>query len=147
MPERLTDKTRMPTPAEIDAFIGADAKRRLSRLEAELAAHYDLQRELRFPFGKNYGWGYKYSHKSAHLLYLFFASGTIVATLQIGDAQVAKLEATLPELSSKAQQLWQDRYPCGKQGGWIHYETDSDTDLTDVLALIAVRKNPAKGKM
>jgi len=142
MSERLTDKTQTPTPAEIDAFIGADAKRQLERLETELTARYDLQRELRFPFGKSYGWGYKFSHKHAHLLYVFFTSASIVATLQIGDAQVAKLEATLPDLSSKTQQLWRNRYPCGKQGGWIHDEIDSDADLADVLALIAIRKKP-----
>ncbi|MCL2882799.1 MAG: DUF3788 family protein [Coriobacteriia bacterium] len=146
MAERMTDKTQTPTPAEIDAFIGADAQRRLKLLEGQLAARYDLSRELRFPFGKDYGWGYKFSHKSAHLLYVFFARGGLVATLQIGDAQVAKMEAALPALSPKAQQLWEDRYPCGKQGGWIHYQIDTDDDLRDVLALITVRKKPARSE-
>lgn len=144
MPERLSDKTRTPTPAEIEVFIGVEAQHQLAALEGQLAARYDLSRELRFPFGKDYGWGYKFSHKSAHLLYVFFARGVLVATLQIGDAQVAKLEVALPGLSLKAQQLWKNRYPCGKQGGWIHYEIDADDDLSDVLALVAIRKKPAR---
>ena len=144
MPERMTDKTQTPTAAEIDAFIGSTSQKRLVLLEEQLATRYDLSRELRFPFGKDYGWGYKFSHKSAHLLYVFFARETLVATLQIGDAQVVKLEAALPGLSPKAQQLWKDRYPCGKQGGWIHYEIEADNDLTDILALIAIRKKPVR---
>jgi len=144
MSERMTDKAQTPTPEEINAFIGAAAQKRLALLTGQLAARYDLSRELRFPFGKDYGWGYKFSHKSAHLLYVFFARGTLVATLQIGDAQVAKLEAALPDLSPKAQQLWQDRYPCGKHGGWIHDEITTNADLDDILTLVAVRKNPIR---
>ncbi|MCL2655761.1 MAG: DUF3788 domain-containing protein [Coriobacteriia bacterium] len=144
MPERMTDKTQAPTVTEIDTFIGVSAQRQLELLEQQLATRYDLSRELRFPYGKDYGWGYKFSHKSAHLLYVFFAREALVATLQIGDGQVAKLEATLPALSPKAQQLWKDRYPCGKQGGWIHYEIGADDDLDDILALIAIRKKPVR---
>jgi len=142
MPDRLVDKARPPTPEQIEELLGADGYRRLQMLEAWLLAHYDLSTELRFPFGASYGWGYKYSHKSTHLCYAFFQAGAFTVTIQIGDKQAAALTAILDSLTAKAQDLWVHRYPCGNQGGWVHYEITSDDQLGDIYALIITRKRP-----
>lgn len=109
-----------------------------------LADHYDFKKELRFPFGNNYGWGYKYSHKSSHLCYTFFESGAFTVTLQLGDSCVPAVERMLPVLSEKAKEIWKNRYSCGKQGGWIHYRVIHDNDLDDILKLILAKKKIAK---
>jgi hypothetical protein len=47
--------------------------------------------------------GYKLSHKSSHLCYVFFEKDAFTVTIQIGDAYASALENILPFLSSKAQ--------------------------------------------
>jgi len=142
MPDRLVDKASPPTPEQVEQLLGAEGYRRLQMLEAWLRAHYDLSAELRFPFGASYGWGYKYSHKSTHLCYAFFEAGAFIVTIQIGDKQVAALTAVIDGLTAKAQDLWTRRYPCGNQGGWVHYEITSDDQLGDIYDMVIARKRP-----
>lgn len=67
MYERMLDKGKAPCEADLRAYIGEAGCTRLAELERILSQQYALKRDLRFPFGNSYGWGYKYSHKSAHL--------------------------------------------------------------------------------
>lgn len=143
MYERLLDKNNPPTADFIKEFVGIKSYTALAQFEDFLNNNYHLSKEIKFPFGNNYGWGYKYSHKSAHLCYVFFESGSFTVTLQLGDNCVPKIEQILPDLSQKAQELWQNRYPCGKQGGWIHYRVINRDELNDVLAFVRVKKKPA----
>jgi hypothetical protein len=46
--------------------------------------------ELKFPFGNNYGWGYKVSSKSKHLFYIFFKRNSITVMLQISKIDTKK---------------------------------------------------------
>ena len=62
--------------------------------------------------------------------------------LQIGDKQVSLLESQLSALLQKTQDLWENRYPCGECGGWVHYRVLTDDELTDVIKLLAIRKKP-----
>jgi hypothetical protein len=55
--ERFMDKNVMPTSMEIDNLLWKEAYQRLSKLETFLHDSYDLVRELKFPFGNNYGLG------------------------------------------------------------------------------------------
>ena len=116
---------------------------RLIIFENRLKASYQLARELKFPFGNDYGWGYKYSHKSSHLCYTFFEKGAFTVMLQIGDKQVPLLESHLSSLLQKTQVLWNDRHPCGDRGGWVHYRVLTDDELNDVIKLLAIKKKPS----
>lgn len=141
---RMLDKLHEPTAGEISEHIGPPAQEYLNRLEEELESRYELTKALCFPFGNQYGWGYKYSHKSKHLLHLFFEHDAVTATLQIGSGE--RVEAIAGELSHYARNLWQDRYPCGKKGGgWIHYRITDYMQLRDVL-LLTEAKCPLPGK-
>lgn len=142
MYERLLDKENEPTLAQIEACLGTESYRRLRELEEQLQARYHLGREIRFPFGKAYGWGYKYSHRSVHLCYAFFEKGAFTVTVQIGDKQVPLLEACLDDLSPKVRALWENRYPCGERGGWVHYRVMCDEDVEAVCRLIYAKKKP-----
>jgi hypothetical protein len=141
MYERLLDKNDPPSADFIEKYLGAESYGVLLELETFLNGSYDLSREMKFPFGSGYGWGYKYSHKSSHLCYVFFESGAFTVTLQLGDGCVSKVEKTLPGLSRKAQELWQNRYPCGTQGGWVHYRVTDADDLNDIFELIKIKKS------
>ena len=144
MYERMTDKSKVPETGEIEGFIGGESSGRLRLLEGMLQDRYIISRELRYPFGASYGWGYKYSHKSKHLFYLFFEKGALTATFQIGDNELPALMGQLQLFSTKARALWESRYPCGKNGGWVHYRILLDDELDDVLKFIAIRKKPIK---
>ena len=144
MYERLLDKNVSPSEDFIKKYLGTESYHNLLELEKYLNAHYDLKKEIKFPFGNRYGWGYKYSHKSSHLCYAFFESGAFTITLQLGDPCVTAVNKILPTLSAKANELWKNRYHCGKQGGWIHYRVISTDELSDIFSLIAAKKKAIK---
>ena len=85
MYERLLDKSNSPTPNFIREFMDSKSYVILLKFEEFLNNNYHLSKEIKFPFGNNYSWGYKYSHKSSHLCYLFFECGAFTVTLQLGD--------------------------------------------------------------
>ena len=142
MYERLSDKSILPDEASIQEHLGRQSYERLTGFENRLKSNYQLGRELRFPFGNKYGWGYKYSHKSSHLCYAFFEKNAFTVMLQIGDKQVSLMESHLSSLLQKTQDLWEGRYPCGERGGWIHYRVLADDELSDVMKLLTIRKKP-----
>jgi hypothetical protein len=142
MYERLLDKSITPDETSIQAYLGRQSRERLAIFENRLKADYQLVRELKFPFGNNYGWSYKYSHKSNHLCYAFFEKDAFTVTLQIGDKQAPLLESRLSSLLPKTRDLWENRYLCGERGGWVHYRVLTDDELTDVIKLIEIRKKP-----
>ena len=142
MHERLLDKNNEPTLEQVREYLGEESVKRLLSLEDYLQTHYHLSKEMRFPFGNSYGWGYKYSHKSSPLCYIFFENGAFTVTIQIGDKRVHLVENYLSDLSSKAQELWENRYPCGDNGGWVHYRILSDNELNDIYKFISAKKKP-----
>lgn len=141
---RMLDKRKKPTEDMIARYLGNESAERLRQLETWLGDQYTLDRELRFPFGDNYGWGYKYSHGRKHLCYVFFEEGAFTVTLQLGDASVDAVTEKLPSLLPKTQELWANRYPCGERGGWLHFRVLDEADLQDVRTLISLKVKPSK---
>ncbi len=144
MYERLLNKKDPPTTEFIKGYIGEQSYNILSQFEDFLRKNYNLAKEMKFPFGNSYGWGYKYGHKTSHLCYVFFESHAITVTLQLGDNCVSKIEEILPTLSQKARDLWKNRYPCGVKGGWIHYRILDQNELKDVIEFVKVKKKPVE---
>jgi len=141
--KRFMYKNIIPTTVEIDNLLGKEVANRLSKLEIFLKNNYDLTQELKFPFGNNYGWGYKYSHKGKLLCYIFFEKNSFTATITIGKNDLQKLYVELDNMLYKTKDLWKNRYPCG-DGGWIHYRVENNDELIDVEKLISIKKRPKK---
>ena len=142
MYERMMCK-EPPSPEETAKFLGGGAAT-LKQIEEFLYQNYDIIRELKYPFGKAYGWGYKYSHGSATLCYIFFETGAVTVTLQLGDKAVSAVEAALEEMLPKTRESWASRYPCGKAGGWVHYRVTDAGEIKDVCGLIKIKKAPKR---
>ena len=138
MYERMLNKQQIPDEAEIKEYVGKAAFTRMTALENILSSEYDLKKELRFPFGNHYGWGMKYSHKTMHLCYAFFEKDAFTVMVQVGDRQVSALIGE--RMSKQAKRLWDDRYPCGDNGGWVNVRILSDLDLKDALLFIHAKK-------
>lgn len=139
--ERLMNKNAIPSSLEIENLLGDKAIERLNKFENFLSSHYDLVRELKFPFGNKYGWGYKYTHKSKMLCYLFFEKDSFTVTITIGKRELKGLYQELDNMLPKTKTLWEKRYPCG-EGGWIHYPVENDHELQDIQKLIYIKKKP-----
>jgi len=144
MYDRMLDKHATPDETAIFEHLGSESSQRLAGMESRLRECYHLARDLKFPFGNEYGWGYKYSHKTSHLCYVFFEKNAFTVMLQVGDKQVGAVETVLPSLLPQTRELWKTRYPCGEKGGWIHYRVMSDNELEDVLKLLFIRKKPIR---
>jgi len=142
MYERMQNKEIEPSLGEMYAAIGPESVSILDDFEQFLRSSYDIVTELRFPFGNQYGWGIKFSHRTKHLCYVFPESGSFTVTLQIG-AESAKLEARLDSLLFRTQEMWKHRYPCGK-GGWIHYRVLDRKEIEDIKELIKIKKKPVE---
>jgi hypothetical protein len=146
MHERLLDKTNKPTVEFIESYLGEKSYGLLLSFEKFLSDNYQMAREMKFPFGNEYGWGYKYSHKKAHICYVFFESGAFSVQLQLGDKLVPAIKELLPTLLPKTQEYWETRYPCGDMGGWIEYQVLNEQELEDVIELVKIKKKPVNSK-
>lgn len=140
--KRLTEKAHQPTEVLVQALLGDVAWQRLMCFEEMLQERYSLNREMKFPFGERHGWGFRYSHKKALLLYVFFEESRFCCTISINDTRAQQVEAMLGDLQPKTQDLWLHRYPCGANGGWLHYPVASDEEMLDLIQLVGVKVNP-----
>jgi len=140
--KRLTEKFHQPPEEFIRIFMGDDAWQRLMRFEEMLRERYDLNREMKFPFGNDYGWAFRYVHKKTLLLYVFFEENGFCCTISINDKGAQQVEAILSDLLPEIQTVWNNRYPCGDFGGWIHYSVEADNELPDLIRLIGIKVKP-----
>jgi hypothetical protein len=141
MGNRMLDKNNIHTEKEIFEFIGNDANKLLKQFEEAFDKQYDIQKELKFPFGNNYGWGYKYSHKTKHLCYIFFEVGEIDVMMQIGSKDNGKLNEVINGGLLLTKELWKNKYPCSN-GGWINYRPKTKDDVKEIMRLLAFKKKP-----
>lgn len=142
--KRMLEKAHQPTEEMIRIFMGVDAWQRLLRFEELLRKNYDLSRELKFPFGNEYGWGFRYAHKKSLLLYVFFEQGSFCCTISINDAGAPEVETLMPDLRPAIQKIWTNRYACGADGGWLNHSVTSDDVLPDLVRLVGVKVKPKK---
>ena len=141
MYERMLDKKTVPLPKKIKEYMGKEAVENSEILKKSLKKVFDLNFELKFPFGNNYGWGYKVSSKSKHLFYLFFEKGSFTIMLQISKIKTEKEIEKYNNLSEEGKKYWENRYPCGENGGWIQYRVTNKKQLKDIGVFLSIRTN------
>lgn len=93
------------------------------RFEKILRELYDLNREMKFPFGNDYGWGLRYSHSRSLRLYVFFEEGDL-----------------LPEIEA----IRINRYAWGVGGCRLNRSVAGDDELPDIAGLVSVKVKPKK---
>ena len=135
----MLDKKIVPTPKIIKEYMGKDAVENSEILKKSLKNVLDINIELKFPFGNNYGWGYKVSNKSKHLFYLFFEKNSFTIMLQINKIKTEKELEQYNKLSEEGKEYWNNRYHCGENGGWIHYRVLNKKHLKDIGIFLSIR--------
>jgi hypothetical protein len=142
MYERMLDKNNVPNENEIRDHIGKKSVEYIQLIKDTLEKIFDTKIELRFPYGNDYGWGYKFSNKSKHLFDLFFEKGSISIMFQINKIQTEKEIEKYNKLSEEGKEYWENRYPCGKNGGgWIDYRILNKRHLKDIGLFLSIRTN------
>ena len=137
----MLNKQIVPSQNEINAHIGKKSSECIEIIKDKLEKIFTLKMELKFPFGNSYGWGYKVSDKSKHLFYVFFEKGSITATLQINKIKTESELNKYNQLSEEGRKYWENRYPCGENGGWIHYRVTDKKQLKDIGIFLSIRTN------
>ena len=141
MHERMLDKKNVPSENDIKNHIGEKSVGHIEIIEKSLKKILEINTELKFPFGNNYGWGYKVNHKSKHLFYIFFEKDSISIMLQIKKIVTEKEMEQYSKLSKEGIKYWEESYPCGKNGGWIHYRIMNKKQLKDIGIFLTVKIN------
>jgi len=59
MHERMLDKKHVPNEEDIQNYIGEKAAENVIKIKNALEKFFVITMGLKFPFGNNYGWGYK----------------------------------------------------------------------------------------
>jgi hypothetical protein len=141
MYERILDKKNIPTAKFIKKYMGEEAVENSELLKKALKKVFEINVELKYPFGNNYGWGYKVSTKSKHLFYMFFEKGSFTIMLQIKGIKTEKEMEKYNKLSEAGKEYWNNRYPCGENGGWIHYQVKNKKQLKDIEIFLSIKTN------
>jgi hypothetical protein len=131
----FTEKNCEPTEAEIQQAVGArlplwDA---LSRFIQE---NYPVQEDLKFLYGKTYGWARRFRIRGQLLASLYPTDGGFTAQVNLSPAGIEKALAMAPGRNVRAAIERAHPYP---EGRWLFVPVASEVDARDVRNLIALR--------
>ena len=131
MYERMRNKQETPTFDDLIRYSGYSGSLWLE-LDRRIVEKYNASKQIRFPYGKNYGWSVKYSIKSKHIGDVFAENGAFTALFQISTKAV---DTVYDELNTYAKDVWADKSPCAS-GGWIQFRVLNEEQLQDLEKLI-----------
>ena len=80
MYERMLDKTLMPSREDLCAFCGESAAL-YDEINRVLCQRYHTTEEIRFPYGKQYGWGITHRTGKKYICDIFAENGSFTGML------------------------------------------------------------------
>lgn len=137
MYERMLDKQTTPSFNDLLAYCG-ESSSLLELLDEWIKSQYAAQTQIRFPYGKNYGWSIKYSKGNKHICDIFAENGAFTLFMKISDKAFGSVQHDLSDYSKK---VYESKYPCG-DGGWIRYRITAKVHIEDAQKFILARINP-----
>ena len=140
MYERMLNKQKIPTFDDLIHYSG-DMGPLWLELDKRMEEKYNAAKQIRFPYGKEYGWSVKYSIKSKHICDVFAENGAFTALFQVSDKA---MDTIYDELGAYAKDVWADKFPCAS-GGWIEFRVLNKERLCD-LEKIIYAKATVRGK-
>ena len=132
--ERMLDKQVTPTIENMIAY--CDDKGELFKtLNAYLTEVCKTQQEIRFPYGKHYGWSVTHRKSKKLICDIFPEAGSFTIMLRLTYKQ---LEMVYNRVSEYTQKYIDNKYPCS-DGGWIHYRILYEEHLIDGQELLSIK--------
>ncbi|MDL2292371.1 DUF3788 domain-containing protein [Acholeplasma sp. OttesenSCG-928-E16] len=139
MNERMLDKNNKPSFDEMLEYSGR-SKEAWLQIEVFLKNNYNLSDKIRFPYGKDYGWGKSYRHNKKHICDIHAEKDSFTVFFQIRSEAINQIEG---QLSEYALLTWKNRYPCGS-GGWIRYRVTNKEQVNDIILFLSAKIRPLK---
>jgi len=136
MYERMLNKQEVPTFEDLIRHAG-DCGNLWLALDERMGKKYNASKQIRFPYGKEYGWSVKYSIKSKHICDVFAENGAFTALFQVSTKAV---DTVYDELSAYAKDIWENKTPC-KSGGWIEFRVLNQEQLQDLEKIIHAKSS------
>jgi hypothetical protein len=139
MYERMLDKQNEPSFNDLIHYCGESGSLWLE-FDKYLENEYSAQKQVRFPYGKHYGWSVKYSRKSKHICDVFAENNAFTVFAKISNDNFRAINENLSDYSKK---IYEHKYPCGN-GGWINFRVLSRDHLIDIIEIIRTKINPQR---
>lgn len=134
MYERMLDKQTVPAMADLARYCGSNGEMFL-QLNRRLPEAFDTIQEIRFPYGKQYGWCVTHRKKKKLICDIFAENGAFTVMMRMSNQQLAGIYG---QLSQYGREFIDNKYPCG-EGGWIRYRVLQAEHLEDVLLLLTTK--------
>lgn len=139
----MLNKNVKPTMEDIFSTIGDEGTKHWRLIEEFFNNSYDIDLEIRFPFGNNYGWGVRFKHRNKMLCYMFPEKGAFTVFFQIGKNELAKMLDKLDGFLPRTKEIWESHYPCG-DGCWLYYRVLNSEEINDIKELMKIKKKPVR---
>jgi hypothetical protein len=132
----FTDKNRQPTDTEVLEAIGPMSQT-WQALVQFIRENYPVQEDLKFMYGKKYGWALRFRISGKLLTSLYptqngFTAQVILDPAAIEQAQRVKLGKNARQAIAKAHP-----YP---EGRWLFIPIECKSDIRDLQRLLALKR-------
>ncbi len=132
----FTEKNHQPTRTEVVEVLGAMLQR-WQALVQHIRATFHGQEDLKFCYGKQYGWALRFRIKGSLLTALYPARNGFVVQVILSRPALEQAQAlTLGDAARQAIARAKP-YPEGK---WLFIPVQSEQDLRDVQSLLALKQ-------
>lgn len=134
MYERMLNKLEKPFINDLNLFCGSKSEL-FQSLNSFLTDHYKSSQEIRFPYGKKYGWCVTHRKGKKLICDVFAEADAFTVMLRLTNRQ---FEEVYEDLQTDTKQMIDHKYPCN-DGGWIHFRISNEADLKDIEILLSVK--------
>ncbi len=132
----FADKQRAPSAGEILDVLGPMAEA-WAAFAQHVRATYPVQEDLKFMYGKKYGWALRFRRRGGLLTSLYPASGAFVVQVILGGAALEQAERS--DLGKNARQAIDAATPY-PEGKWLFVRVESPGDAEDARNLVALKQ-------
>lgn len=134
MYERMLDRKQRPTWEEMLAYCGVTAQLYIE-FQTFLADSFTTSQEIRFPYGKEYGWCVTHRLGKKLICDVFAEAGAFAVMMRLSNEQYERI---YEEVSDYTKNYIDHKYPCGS-GGYIHYRVTCAEHMKDLKILMTAK--------